>query len=114
MKLKSGRKYKSDLSDIVGILDEHVQKKDPISLDQIQRAYDQLYGDWNKLADDIKEFISSLFSDKSNIHDIYESTRKQEIEAKEMPIDFEDRYPGVTTVSNVNSILETLKKNRQG
>lgn len=113
MKLKSGRKYKSDLSDIIGILDEHVHKNDPISLEQIQKAYNQLYGDWDKLTDDIKEFISSLFKDTSDIHDIYESTRKQEKEAKEMLIDFEENYPGVTTVSNVDSILAELEKRRQ-
>ena len=114
MKLKSGRQYKSDLSDIIGILDEHVQKNDPISQEQIQKAYNQLYGNWDNLTDDIKEFISSLFKDTSDIHDIYESTRKQEKEAKEMLIEFEESYPGVTTVSNVDKILEELKKNKQG
>ena len=113
MKLKSGRKYKSDLSDIVGILDEHIQKNDPISLEQIQKAYDQLYGNWNELPDDIKEFISSLFKNPIDIHDIYESTRKQEIEAKELLLDFEASYPDVTTVSNADAILETLKKRSQ-
>lgn len=112
MKLKSGRKYKNDLSDIVGILDEHIQRNDPISLEQIQKAYEQLYGEWDTLTNDAKEFISSLFSNTSNIHAVYEATRQQENDAKEILIDFEENYPGITTESNVDSILESLKKKR--
>ncbi|MBQ1315420.1 MAG: hypothetical protein IIY57_04430, partial [Erysipelotrichaceae bacterium] len=112
MKLKSGRKYKNDLSDIVGILDEHIQRNDPISLEQIQKAYEQLYGEWNTLPNDAKEFISSLFSNTSNIHAVYEATRQLENDAKEILIDFEENYPGITTESNVDSILESLKKKR--
>lgn len=33
MKLKSGRQYKSDLSDIIGILSEHSKHNKPITLD---------------------------------------------------------------------------------
>ena len=112
MKLKSGRKYKNDLSDIVGILDEHIQRNDSISFEQIQKAYEQLYGSWDTLPNDTTVFISSLFKNTSNIHDVYEATRQLENDAKEILIDFEENYPGVTTVSNVDSILESLKKKR--
>lgn len=112
MKLKSGRKYKNDLSDIVGILDEHIQRNDPISFEQIQKAYEQLYGSWDTLPNDTTVFISSLFKNTSNIHDVYEATRQLENDAKEILIDFEENYPGITTESNVDSILESLKKKR--
>ena len=112
MKLKSGRKYKNDLSDIVGILDEHIQRNDPISFEQIQKAYEQLYGSWDILPNDTTVFISSLFKNTSNIHDVYEATKQQENDAKEILIDFEENYPGITTESNVDSILESLKKKR--
>ena len=112
MKLKSGRKYKNDLSDIVGILDEHIQRNDPISFEQIQKAYEQLYGSWDTLPNDTTVFISSLFKNTSNIHDVYEATKQQENDAKEILIDFEENYPGITTESNVDSILESLKKKR--
>ena len=112
MKLKSGRKYKNDLSDIVGILDEHIQRNDLISFEQIQKAYEQLYGSWDTLPNDTTVFISSLFKNTSNIHDVYEATKQQENDAKEILIDFEENYPGITTESNVDSILESLKKKR--
>ena len=112
MKLKSGRKYKNDLSDIVGILDEHIQRNDPISFEQIQKAYEQLYGEWDTLTNDTTVFISSLFKNTINIHDVYATQRQLENDAKEILIDFEENYPGITTESNVDSILESLKKKR--
>ena len=38
MKLRSGRKYKNDLSDIIGILAEHENRGNPISKDKIDMA----------------------------------------------------------------------------
>ena len=35
---KSGRTYKNDLSDILGILAEHEKRHDPLLLSQIQKA----------------------------------------------------------------------------
>lgn len=44
MKLKSGREYKHDLSDVAGILSEEYEKGNLISLDTIKNAYAELYG----------------------------------------------------------------------
>ena len=38
MKLRSGRKYKNDFSDIVGILAEHEKNGSPVSMEQIEKA----------------------------------------------------------------------------
>ena len=46
MKLRSGRQYKSDLSDILGILSEHQKRGTPISMEQIRKAVSDLYGAW--------------------------------------------------------------------
>ena len=43
MKLRSGRKYKNDLSDIIGILAEHENRGNPISKDKIDMAVYNLY-----------------------------------------------------------------------
>lgn len=49
MKLRSGRQYKSDLSDVLGILAEHEKRRMPISMAQIRRAVTELYGSWETL-----------------------------------------------------------------
>ena len=38
MKLRSGRKYKNDLSDVIGILAEHKKKGEPITFEKIDAA----------------------------------------------------------------------------
>jgi len=45
MKLISGRQYKNDLSDIVGILWEHQKNGNPISREAIDKAVTVLYGE---------------------------------------------------------------------
>ena len=47
MKLVSGRRYKKDLSDIVGILYEQQKKEKPITLEMIDRAVIELYNSWD-------------------------------------------------------------------
>ena len=39
MKLKSGRQYKNDFSDIIGILSEYENSENPITIDQIKKMY---------------------------------------------------------------------------
>ena len=48
MKLVSGRKYKNDISDIVGIISE-IKKERDISLSEIEKAVIDLYGDMSKV-----------------------------------------------------------------
>lgn len=47
MKLRSGRKYKNDLSDVIGILAEHQKRGTPLTLDRINTAVNDLYGGWD-------------------------------------------------------------------
>ena len=44
MKLRSGRKYKNDLSDILGILAEHERCGSPLAWEAIDQAVTDLYG----------------------------------------------------------------------
>ena len=57
MKLRSGRRYKHDLSDVAGILSEHKSKGKPITMEQIRRAVCDLYGDWTLLPEHARQFI---------------------------------------------------------
>jgi hypothetical protein len=51
MKLKSGRKYKNDLSDIVGILAEHEKRGQPITWNGVDLAMHHLYQGWEGVAE---------------------------------------------------------------
>lgn len=109
MKLRSGRQYKRDLSDVLGILAEHEKRGNPITLERIQNAVSDLYGDWNTLPEASQNFISNVMRD-GNFSELYAQTIIGEKETKELLIGFDRDYPGVTKEANVNEIAENLQK----
>lgn len=111
MKLCSGRKYKNDLSDIIGILYEHQKSGTPISMDSVSKAVTKLYGGWDDFSQDSKEFIKVAFEVK-DYKKFYIDNVAEEKRLKDTLIGFEKSYPGATTESNVNDILASLKKKK--
>lgn len=112
MKLKAGRKYKNDFSDIVGILAEHKKRKRDISFEQIAVVVEKLYGGWDAIPGDSVSFIHDVLSD-GDYENIYAKICDNEKQAKEMRINFEEKYPGVTNAGNVNTIIASLKAKRE-
>ena len=112
MKLMSSRKYKNDISDIAGILAEQKKSGNPLSLEKIKAAVTDLYGGCDKIPDESWLIIESIIQ-KGNPEELYEIYRNQEKANKEALIDFEHEYPGVTTVDNVNDIINALKNRKK-
>lgn len=115
MKLMSGRKYKNDLSDIIGILYEEQEKGNPISIEQIRDAVCNLYGDWENLPQDSRDFLSEIMNN-NDLENLYKFYRVNEISVKESLIDFEQNYPNIVITDNVNDIIRQLqgrKNNKQ-
>lgn len=111
MKLRSGRKYKNDLSDVIGILYEHKKQGNPLSLESISAAIEKLYGGWQTISADSKAFIETAFA-AGDYERFYADSVAQEKQSREVLISFEKNYPGVTTESNANDILASLKAKR--
>lgn len=109
MKLRSGRLYKSDLSDVLGILAEHERRGDSITLEQIQKAVVDLYGEWKALPVVSRDYIR-LVMESGNFQDLYAETLSGERETKARLVQFEQRYPGVLDEGNVNSVTESIQK----
>ena len=109
MKLRSGRQYKSDLSDVLGILAEHEKKGSPITLEQIQKAVSDLYGSWDALSEASRNFIMNAMND-GHFNDLYMKAVAGEKETKELLVEFEKKYPGKTKTANVDSIVGNLQK----
>ncbi len=105
MKLRSGRKYKNDLSDIVGILAEHEAMKKPICYEDVDTAVANLYGGWEHFSEDSLSFIRSLF-ETGNYREMYSQIRENEVQAKEILLDFQKAYPSAIKAENINCILE--------
>lgn len=111
MKLRSGRKYKNDLSDVIGILAEHEKRGTPISYELIDTAVTNLYGSWSDFPEDSKSFIENALAN-GDFENIYTSVKDDEIESKDILINFEKDYPKVAKESNINDILKSLKEKR--
>lgn len=109
MKLRSGRQYKSDLSDVLGILKEHTRNENPITMEQIQKAVIDLYGEWDSLSEETRAFIENVM-ESGHFDQLYEQTARGEQETKELLIQFENNYPGVTKEANVDNIAKSLQK----
>ena len=111
MKLKSGRKYKNDLSDVVGILSEHKKNGNDIPYEKIDAAMKKLYDGWDAVPEDSIIFVRGLL-ENGDYESFYQDIRNSEKEAKELLIDFGNKYPGVTNTENAESILSKLRAKR--
>lgn len=109
MKLRAGRKYKNDLSDIVGILAEHQASQKPISYEMIDTAVKNLYGGWEKFPAEAVSFIHGIINE-NDYSAAYVQTRHDEKRAKEILLDFQEDYPGVLDEKNINTILNKRTK----
>jgi hypothetical protein len=111
MKAMSGRLYKFDMSDIVGILSEHSKQGVPISRESISLAISELYG-YKKLPASSEQFLDDVFAHGDYEH-LYAQLREQESENKELLIDFEQDYPDVINENNINTIIEHARRNKE-
>ena len=108
MKLRAFRQYKNDISDIVGILAEHDRRGDKLTVERIDRAVKDLYGSWDGFSDEAVRFINDLLSG-ADYAAIYDLVRKNEKEAKDQLIEFEEQHPGELKAENVDEVLKTLR-----
>lgn len=109
MKLRAGRKYKNDLSDIVGILAEHQENKKPVSYEMIDEAVKNLYGGWEEFSAEAVSFIRDIIKE-NDYTSIYAQTRSDEKQAKEILLDFREDYPDVLNEKNIDNILSKRTK----
>lgn len=112
MKLKSGREYKNDLSDIIGILAEHEKRGEYLSFEMISSAVADLYGSFEAIGEKSLNFIKSVLENKK-YDEIYGLLRENEINTKSVLIDFDKKYPGVLGADNVDSIIEGAEKKKE-
>jgi len=112
MKLMSGRKYKNDLSDIVGILYEHQQKDVPITEKAIDHAVRKLYGSWDAVPSDSRAFIEEIL----NVGDfaaLYQEYKANELQSKKILLEFEKTYPKELREGNIDEILEQARRRQE-
>ncbi len=111
LKLMAGRKYKNDLSDIIGILIEQKNSDKEITLNNIKKAALDLYDGYEKLPESSRNFIESVYR-HSDLLTLYERTKNYEKQNKEVLLEFQNRYPNTLNEDNLENILIMAKKKR--
>lgn len=110
IKLMSGRQYKNDLSDVVGILYEQQQKGEPISLEKIKDAFEFLYEkDWNLMPESSQSVLLSAVA-SNDLLDVFNQIKQMELSNKEFIEGFQDKYPDVLCADNVDDVINAAKK----
>jgi len=112
MKLMAGRQYKNDLSDIIGILIEQEKREDPFSLDQIKKAVVDLYDSYDRLPENSRTFVESIYA-KEDLGLFYKQCKEFELENKDVLVEFQEEYPGVLNGDNLADILKVAKAKKQ-
>lgn len=111
MKLRSGREYKFDRSDVIGILLEQERNGDPLSMERIKKAVSDLYGSYDVLSDEIRSFIEQAVQD-GNYAEKFKLIRQLEDENKNLLVEYIETKPGVVNRDNTNDILASLRKRK--
>ena len=109
--MMSGRKYKYDLSDIIGVLREQEKRDDSLTLERIKTAVEDLYGSYEKISDEVRQFVEQAIQN-GEYAETYASVRKAEAENREVLLEYQDNKPGVITNDNINEIIIALRKRK--
>ena len=112
MKLRAGRAYKYDRSDVIGILWEQEKKGDPLTMDQIRKAVVALYDSYDVISEEMQDFVEDAVRD-GGYETRYDLVRQTEAENKENLLNYEEEKPGVINEDNVNSVIAALRRKKQ-
>lgn len=116
MKLKSGRKYKKDLSDVAGILYEQQLSGDPLTYERIDRAACNLYGGWNAISEGTKDLLNRILACE-DLRALFVELSEDEQTAKDALMEVEKKYPSAVKEDTADSIIAIAlqkKKEREG
>ncbi len=109
MKLMSGRQYKYDLSDIIGICMELREKGVDINYDKVNKAVNYLYGSWDDISKEMNDFIKTIL-ENNDLEELYYSARNNE-KINRKAIDLaEEEYKDVIDSDNINSFISAFKE----
>lgn len=107
MKLKSGRPYKKDMSDVIGVLKENQEKGTPLTFDDIDKAVSELYGSWKEIRQESKDLLMYVL-EADDYEELYYSTLDAEIENKKILLNVEHNNPNLLTEQNVENYTRNI------
>ncbi|MCC8139691.1 MAG: hypothetical protein LIO67_05250 [Lachnospiraceae bacterium] len=104
MKLVSGRRYKKDMSDIVGILIGQARAGQPLSYEKIDKAVIDLYDDWSRINNDTRTLLLKAL-ETPNLEELFSEQCAEEARSKEVIAEIVQKSPGVVRENNIQEII---------
>lgn len=104
MKLMSGRRYKKDLSDIVGILNEQKRIEKPLDYNKIDRAVRDLYDSWNGISVYTTEVLKVAL-ESENLEELFEEQVREEEASRQEVLRIQKYDKTKITGSNIDDII---------
>ena len=112
MKLMSGRRYKKDLSDIIGILSEQKRMGKSLSYQQIDCAVRNLYGGWDNISEYAIQVLKAAL-DSENLKELFMEQEREEELSKQLVLQVQKYEGEKVKESNVEEIIQkALRKKR--
>lgn len=105
MKLMSGRRYKKDLSDIIGILSEQERMGKPLSYQQIDQAVRSLYGGWENISDYAVQVLKAAL-DSENLKELFMEQEREEALSKQAVLQVQKYEREKVEESNLDAIIQ--------
>lgn len=103
MKLRAMRNYKHDLSDVVGIIKEQEEMLDPISIEQISKAYECLYD--TEIPQESYKFLEEIYQ-QEDLEEYFYSMQDKEEANRGALLKAEEKYGDVINDENVLSFID--------
>ncbi len=114
MKLMSGRRYKKDLSDIIGILSEQERMGESLSYQQIDQAVRNLYGGWENISDYAIQVLKVAL-DSENLKELFMEQEREEALSKQVVLQVQKQEGEKVAESNLDAIIQkALRKKKDG
>lgn len=112
MKLMSGRRYKKDLSDIIGILSEQERRGESLNYQQIDCAVKNLYGGWDNISEYAIQVLKAAL-DSENLKELFMEQEHEEVLSKQAVLQVEKYEGEKVKESNVDEIIQkAIRKKR--
>ena len=105
MKLMSGRRYKKDLSDIIGILSEQERMGEALSYRQIDCAVRNLYGGWENISEYAAQFLKAAL-DSANLRELFMEQEREEVLSGQTILQVQKSEKETVNESNLNAIIQ--------
>lgn len=105
MKLMSGRRYKKDLSDIIGILSEQERRGEPLSYQKIDYAVRNLYGGWDNISEYAIQVLKAAL-DSENLKELFMEQEHEEALSKQAVLQVQKYEGEKVKESNVDEIIQ--------